>query len=573
TSLTIEGVRVVVDAGFARVPRFSPRTGMTRLVTVRVSRASADQRRGRAGRLGPGVCWRLWAEHEQQALVPHATPEILEADLAPLALELAEAGIEDPRALRWLDPPPEAAYAQARALLRELDALDADGRITAHGRRMARLALHPRLAHMALTAVPLGLGALACTLAALLAERDVLRGAGEGPLMGPPDADVRLRLEALRDAARGRLPHAVLGYPVDRNGLRRVLEEARHWRRALGLPRDAEPVGDAGAGAVESAGLLLALAYPDRIGQRREGQRGRYLLRNGGGAALVNTPALLDAEFLVAAELDGVRRESRVLLAAPVAREELERHFGAQLAREDVVAWDEATGAVRARRRTRLGALVLADAPLRDPEPATLAAALADAVRREGLALLAWSDAARRVQERVAFLRRLEPDAWPDLSDAALLATLDEWLLPHLHGLRRRDELQRLDLPAILLDRLGWQRRAALDALAPTHVTVPTGSRLPIDYADPDAPVLAVRLQELFGQRETPRVGGGRVPLTLHLLSPAHRPVQVTRDLEGFWRGSYAEVRKDLRGRYPRHHWPEDPLAAEPTRRAKPRGT
>ncbi|HEU4629021.1 MAG TPA: ATP-dependent helicase HrpB, partial [Gemmatimonadaceae bacterium] len=346
TSVTIEGVRVVVDGGLARTPRFDPRSGMTRLETVRVSRAAADQRRGRAGRTAPGVCYRLWAEAEDAHLVPHARPEILEADLAPLALELAEAGVRDPAELRWLDPPPTAAFAQARELLRELGALDADGRITPHGRRMAALALHPRLAHMVLAGAELGYGAVACDLAALLAERDVLRAE-----QGTADADVRLRLELLRDRAALEGSGYTRGLAVDRDGVRRARELAREWRRQLRLHDDAAP------GDVDAAGLLLALAYPDRIGQRRNGASGRFLLRNGRGAHFAEPQPLSDAPYLVAAELDGQARESRIFLAAPVALEDVERHLGDQIETEEVVAWDEAAEMVRAVRRERLGAL------------------------------------------------------------------------------------------------------------------------------------------------------------------------------------------------------------------------
>ena len=559
TSLTIEGVRVVVDAGLSRVPRFSPRTGMTRLETTRVSRASADQRRGRAGRVGPGVCYRLWDEHD--ALLAHSAPEITEADLAPLALELAEWGVADPAELAWLDPPPAAAFSQARELLRELGALDGEGAITPHGRRMAGMALHPRLAHMALRAAEMGHGALACELAALLSERDVLRSdAG-----APGDADLRLRLEVMRDAEAGRVPAFVRGMRVDREGVRRALAEARHWRRALRT----------GSGVIdpEAGGVVLALAYPDRIAQRRPGAAGRYLLRNGRGAALAHPQALGEAAYLVAAELGDAGRESRIFLAAPLNQADLEAHFGEQVETAEEVVWDADARTVRARRRERLGAIVLREAPLREPNPELVVAALLEGIGRAGLEVLPWSDGARRVRERIAFLHRLDPAGWPDVSDAALLGGLEEWLGPYLHGARSGDALSRLDLAEILLNALPWDRRAALDEMAPTHLVVPSGSRIPIDYSDPGSPVLAVRLQEMFGLAETPRVARGSVPLTLHLLSPAHRPVQVTRDLAGFWKGSYFDVRKDLRGRYPKHHWPEDPMQAAPTARAKPRGT
>ncbi len=532
TSLTVEGVRVVVDCGLSRVPRFSPRTGMTRLETVPVSRASADQRRGRAGRLGPGVCYRLWSEQEDRALVARSTPEILEADLAPLALELAAWGIADASELAWLDPPPAAALAQARELLQQLGALD-DETITPHGKRMAGLGLHPRLAHMALRAADLGLGGLACELGALLSDRDILRG----------DADLRLRVEALRAGAS-----------------RRASVEAEHWRRTLGVA----PGGD-----VDATGLLLAFAYPDRIAQRRGA--GRFLLRNGRGAALAAGDSLYDESYLVAAELDDQGADSRIFLAAPVELADLERYFEGQVETVEVTAWDRSVQAVRARRLTRLGALVLRDVLLPNPSPEAAAAGLLQGVAEEGLGILPWTKGARQLQERMLFMHHADPGTWPDVSDAGLMSTLADWLGPHLYGLRTRDDLQRLGLAGTLEEMLTWDQRRELDEQAPTHITVPSGSRIPVDYSEPGAPVLAVRLQEVFGLLETPRIGRGRVPLTMHLLSPAHRPVQVTRDLASFWRTAYFEVRKDLRGRYPKHYWPEDPLSATPTNRAKPR--
>lgn len=554
TSLTIEGVRVVVDSGLSRVPRFSPRIGMSRLETVRVTRAAAEQRRGRAGRTAPGVCYRLWPAEEDGHLVPFSRAEILDADLAPLVLELARAGVRDPSELRWLDAPPGAAYGQARELLAELGALDAAGRITTHGRRMAELALHPRLAHMVLAARESGLAGTACDIAALLGERDLLRGDDS-----PPDADLRLRLEAL--SARGD-PAAAAGRRVDADARRRARAESAELRRRAGAASDVTDV--------EACGELLALAYPDRIAQRRPGEAGRFLLRNGLGAAFAEPQPLAAAPFLVVAELDGRRPESRIWLAAPLDRDALQLRLGDQVMREDVVEWDAEAGIVRAHRVERLGAIVLAESSLHAPSAEAVAAALAEGLRAAGIDALPWDAGARGVQHRVGFLRALD-GSWPDLSDATLLATIGEWLGPHLVGLRRLDEVRRLDLSRILLELVGRERRAALDALAPTHVVVPSGSRVAIDYADPAAPVLAVRLQEMFGVVETPRVAGGRVPLTLHLLSPARRPVQVTRDLAGFWRSTYFEVRKDLKGRYPKHHWPDDPLAALPTSRTKPR--
>ena len=548
TSLTIRDVRVVVDSGLARVPRFSPRTGMTRLETLRVSAASAEQRRGRAGRVAPGVCYRLWTALEQEQLLPRATPEILEADLAPLALELAAAGVDDPLELKWLDPPPAAALGQARELLLELEAIDEQTRITQHGQEMSRIALHPRLAHMLLRADRLGEGATACRLAALLGERDVLRGGG--PRL---EIDVRTRLDAI--ARGGGDPRA------DQSAVRRVRAEADQLARQLRI---------SGTGASDDAGLLIAFAYPDRIAQRRGSTRGRFVMRNGRGAAFEPSDSLGGEEFLAIAAVDDRQPESHVFLAAPLTRDAIETHFADQIAEERLVEWDDRTQSVVARRRERLGALVLHDEPLRDVDPAEAAHVLATALTAAGVDALPWSDSARRLRERLAFLHHADP-SWPDVSDAALAQSIDSWLAPRLLGLRRREEVARLDLGTALLEPLGWNQRAALDELAPTHVTVPSGSRVPIDYSNPESPVLAVRLQEMFGASDTPRIAGGRVPLTLHLLSPAQRPLQVTRDLAGFWRTSYFDVKKEMRGRYPKHHWPDDPLAATPTSRAKKR--
>jgi ATP-dependent helicase HrpB len=548
TSLTIEGVRVVVDAGLARVPRYSPRTGMTRLATVRVSAASAEQRRGRAGRLAPGVCHRLWSLQEHASLPQRATPEILEADLAPLALALAAAGVRDPAELRWLDPPPNAALQEARSLLGQLGALDGAGRLTRHGAAMVRLGVHPRLAHMVLKAAELHDRHSACEIAALLTERDLLRRTD-----GVPEADIRTRLDLLR----GTVERA----DVDREALRRARAEAA----ACGGGSLRRGDGEGGVGV----GRLLAMAYPDRVAQRRPGSGGRFLLRNGLGAFL-DPQSLSAEEFLVAGELDGKAPESRILVAAPIGLEEVLELFQDDIVAEDTVAWDSAARAVLARQRERLGAIVLRETRLSRPDPAAVADALLEGIRSEGLEVLPWSDGARRARERITFVRGLEP-GWPDVSDAALLETLEGWLRPRLEGVSRLSEMEGVDLAAALLDLLSWDQRASLERLAPPYLTVPSGSRIPVDYGDPGQPVLAVRLQELFGLADTPKVGGGRVSVTLRLLSPAGRPVQVTRDLAGFWRNTYFEVRKDLRGRYPRHPWPDDPMTAEPTRKAKRR--
>jgi ATP-dependent helicase HrpB len=555
TSLTIEGVRVVIDSGLSRQPRFSPRTGMTRLETMRVSRASADQRRGRAGRLGPGVCYRLWPEHENSHLLANTPPEIMSADLAPLVLELAAAGVVEPLELEWLDPPAAAAFAQARELLRELDAVDASGALTPHGREMAALPIHPRLAHMVLRARALGAAALACEVAALLSERDVLRGT-----VGPIDSDLTLRVDALR---RDDAFVAPADAHVDRESIHRARADAERLARQLGVSlRPPAPL--------ESLGVLVALAYPDRVAQRRGGGRSRFVLRNGRGAELHGAQALSEQSYVAVAELDDQRPESRIFLAAGITLDEIRQTFGEQITTNDVVEFDDATSSVVARRQERLGAIVLRDVDSAAPTPEAVRRSLIDALRRRGVAALPWSDAARRLRKRIAFIARHDTN-WPDVSDAGLEARLDEWLGPSLEGVRRLSDLDRTALGDALASMLDWRQRRLLDELAPTHIEVPSGSRIPVDYSDASAPVLAVRIQEVFGMTESPRLAGGRAAVTMHLLSPAHRPVQVTQDLAGFWRTSYFDVRKDLRGRYPKHDWPEDPLAATPTKRVKRR--
>lgn len=552
TSLTIDGVRVVIDGGLARVPRFSARSGMTRLDTIRVSRASADQRCGRAGRTAPGVCYRLWALDEQAGLLARARPMILDADLAALALDLAHAGIVDPSAVRWLDPPPAAAMAQARELLADLGALDRFGVIVAHGRAMADLGVHPRLAHMLLFGRELGCGATACAIAALLEERDIVRRDGNHR-----DFDMRTRLHLLFAENGEAVSH------LDRGVVRRVRDRSRALRELLRVSRD-EHIDE------EACGWLLALAYPDRVARRREGTGARYLTVNGRGVRLDDPGSLADAPFLAVADLDGRAPESQVFLAAPLGLADVTRLFGERIVSEEVVEWDAGVGTIVARKRERLGAIVLRDSPIREPDGVAMARALLDAIARADGVALVWSADARRLRDRVAFLRRLDA-TWPDWSDAALAATMEQWLLPHLGGICRRSDVERLDLATILLQQIDWERRRQLDRLAPTHLVVPSGSSIAIDYSA-GSPVLAVRLQEMFGLDATPMIGDGRVRLTLHLLSPARRPVQVTNDLGGFWRSSYFQVRRELRGRYPRHEWPEDPTGAQPTRRTKPRG-
>ena len=550
TSLTLEGVRVVVDSGLVRRLRFDPNTGMSRLELGRISRASAAQRQGRAGRLEAGVCYRLWSEAAHRALAPFTPPEILEADLAPLALELSRWGVRDAAALKWLDPPPPALLDSARGLLERLGALDAGGRITAHGRDMAGLAVHPRLAHMLLRARQLGAVPLAADLAALLSQRDLLRG-----LSGGPDADIRTRLEILRGESRAG--------GADRVALQAARAQSRELTRQL-----ERPAGPRVDGRAPSVGALLALAFPDRIGALRPGGEARYTLANGRGAHFAQAQSLARQALIVAVDLDDRERDARILLAAPLERDALQAALPERLEWRETVEWSRREQAVLARRELRLDQLLLETRPLAEPPAERSLEAMLAGVRELGIAALPWDRDTRDLQARAAFVRQLGgPYAvWPDLSDEALAEGLGTWLAPWLAGLTRREHLARLPLATALRARLGWERERELDALAPTHLAVPSGSRIRVDYLDESAPAVAVRLQEVFGLAATPRLGGGRVPVTFKLLSPAHRPVQVTRDLESFWRRGYAEVRKDLRGRYPKHHWPEDPLAAEPVR-------
>jgi ATP-dependent helicase HrpB len=552
TSLTIPDVRVVVDAGLARRARFDPGSGMTRLVTERVTRAEAEQRRGRAGRVAPGWCFRLWTRGEEGALAAFAPPEIATADLAPLALELALWGSAE--GLAFLTPPPVPALAEARVLLADLGALDAEGRITVRGRVLAAMPTHPRLAHMLVEAAGQGAGRLAAELAALVAARDPVSGLG-----GPPPADLGLRLAALRDPGR---VEAEAPVRVDRGAVAAVRAEAGRLARLVR--------GRDGAGL--APGAALSLAYPDRIGQRRAGAAARYLLSGGKGAVLVEADPLGTAPYLVAADLDGDPREARIRQALPVTEADLRALHGDRLRRETVCVWSRRDRAVRARERVMLGALALEDRPWRDAPPEAVAAALCAGIRELGLEVLPWTPAARRFAGRVAWLRAHGVPELPDLSNAGLLAGLDDWLAPYLAGMSRAEDLGRLDLRALLEGRLDRGERQILDRLAPAEIVAPTGTRLAVEYGGA-VPSVAVRLQEMFGLTRHPTLGADEVPLVVELLSPAGRPVQTTADLPRFWASSYADVRRDLRGRYPRHPWPEDPAAAAPTRRAKPRGT
>ncbi|MDO8331962.1 MAG: ATP-dependent helicase HrpB [Fluviicoccus sp.] len=545
TSLTIEGVRVVIDAGFLRAPEYDPGSAMTRLVTRRLAAANAEQRKGRAGRLGPGVCIRLWSEEENSRLAPFATPEIAQADLCDTVLELAQWGVSDPATMAWLDVPPASAWAQAVQLLQLLDALDAKCGITAHGRAMLKLGLTPRLAHMVLRGREKGLGELAADLAALLSERDLLpKGHGA-------DLHDRLLLVQGEQAPGG----------VDRGRLKLVRESARRLYERGGGSRE--------RGDSEAAGLLLALAFPDRVAQRRPGGPARYVLANGRGAFLPDEDRLAREPWLVVADLDGQAREAKIYLAATVRVSDLEDVLGGAIHREEFVSWDAVTQSVQAREQRVLGALVLEDRPLASASPERVRGVLVQAVREAGVGMLPWTDGLRQWQARVGRLHALEPEAWPDVSDTALADTFGEWAGPWLDGVTRFSHLAKFPLHEALTALLDWQQQQALDRELPTHLTVPTGSRIAIDYTADPSPVLAVKLQEMFGLMETPRLAGGRVPLTIHLLSPAQRPVAVTQDLASFWANAYGEVRKDLRGRYPKHPWPEDPFTAVAQRGVK----
>ncbi|PAA22334.1 ATP-dependent helicase HrpB [Pseudomonas fragi] len=555
TSLTIDGVRVVIDAGLARVPRFDPGSGMTRLDTQRISRASATQRAGRAGRLEPGVCYRLWSEDQHAQLAAYGSAEILQADLAGLALQLARWGVT-PEQLIWLDMPPSASYAQARQLLDRLGALHG-AKLTPHGEAMAELPAHPRIAHLLLRGQDLGLADMACDIAALLGERDILRGVG---------ADLHSRLALLSGESR-----AARG---GQGGVQRAKQLARQYRGYLrGKAR--QPVAD--PDHPRWLGALLALAYPDRVAQQRKPGGAEYRLANGRAALFSEVDGLMKQPWLVIADLGSRQgqREERIYLAAEFDPALLEGVLSEQVSVVDQLDWDEREGVLRAERQRKVGELVLSREPLTGLDEAARTQALINLVRRKGLELLPWTPELRQWQARVALLRQLDlqiqgHSEWPDVSDAALLAGLEDWLGPYLGRVSRLSHFASLDLSSIVHNMLKWPLPQRLDELAPHHIKVPSGSSVRLDYSE-HPPILAVRLQELFGLADTPRIAGGRQVVKLHLLSPARRPVQVTQDLANFWRSTYAEVKKDLKGRYPKHYWPDDPLVAEATARIKPR--
>lgn len=546
TSLTIPGVRVVVDCGLTRAPRFDVRRAMSTLVTVPVSQATAAQRAGRAGREAPGVCYRLWSEERQRTLPPFHEPEMLHIDLASLALELALWGSPEPSRYAFLTPPPPAAYSQALALLRMLGAIDESSNITDHGRAMSRLGVHPRIAHMLLVAQQLGCGAIACDLAALFEDRG-------SAFHGADVHELSSRWRALGQKKRAD------------GALERIRQEAQRLRELLGIR-------ERGAAADDSIAKLTALAYPERIAQQRAPNSRRYLLRNGSGAELPSDSPLFNARYLAVAQLEGGAENARIHLAESIAESDLYHLFETQLARRVETVWSEADEAVRAREIVQLGALILETRTV-PPSPEQALAAMLSGIRSRGVKMLPWSNDTRAFVQRSEWLRanRFVDGGWPDLSDETLIDTLEQWLGPFLTEISSRQQLAKLDLLPALHGLFSWQQRQRLDTLAPSHLDLPSGSKAALRYEPGRPPTLAVRLQEMFGQRETPTVADGRVAVTLELLSPARRPLQVTQDLESFWRNGYLQVRKEMQGRYPKHHWPEDPLSAAPTFGAKRR--
>lgn len=553
SSLTLEGIRIVVDSGFMRTEVFSPRTGLPQLITRRVSKASADQRRGRAGRLAPGRCYRVWNEVEHSYLPESNTPDIRQSDLAPLALELAVWGVRDSDELSWLDTPPSGPFQQGRELLQQLGALDAGGAVTSHGRQMAELGLHPRLSHLLLIGKEMGHGALACRLAVLLQERDIISGTEAAA-----DSDVRTRVERLLFMEQRQI--SVHSRMDGKEGsLKRLIQEIRNLTQQLQINRESKL-------DVSLCGLMLSFAYPDRIAKNRGD--GSFLLRSGRGAVLKSVQHLTRAEYIVAAVVDDKGAEGSIHLAGWLDPDFIDRYHSDDIVDTKEVAWDSSAGGVRARIKRSLGAILVKERVYTHPTDEEISAAVLEGIRQEGLSLLSWGKKAVQMRQRMSFMKLHHAD-WPDVSEEGLMSTLEEWLEPYLEGARNRQTLQRLQTAELLENLLTWEQRQHIHKEAPTHIKVPSGSSIPVDYQNPLNPFLAVRLQEMFGLPETPRIAGGRVPLTIHLLSPAQRPVQVTSDLASFWSSGYFEVKKDLKGRYPKHYWPDDPLQAIPTNRTR----
>ncbi|MCP3869481.1 MAG: ATP-dependent helicase HrpB, partial [Gammaproteobacteria bacterium] len=557
TSLTIEGIGCVVDSGWSRRPSFEPGSGLSKLTTVRVSNASASQRAGRAGRLGPGYCLRLWTKQEHYSLTPFHPPEIVTVDLANLVLELALWGVSEPEELRWLDPPRSGPYQQARDILRSLDAINESGRITDTGKQLAALPIHPRLGHMILMAVKMKQAPLACDISAILSERDIVRRDNRNL-----SAELRLR-HRLLEIWRKKGADAVSREGGDPALCRRVDRVARRWIQRIACrnsPRDKEAIGN-----------LLVYAYPDRIAHRRPDQRERYLLATGRGAVLPPGDPLAASEYLVAPQLDAGHKEGRIFLAEPLSLSDLKRYHPDLFSHSEQVYWDDSVAKVVAIRCLNLRELVIEKQPLSDVNREEIMGAMLTGIERMGIECLGWNRKSRQLQARVNCLRHLQPERdWPDLSDRRLQVDLS-WLEPYLIGISKAQQLKQIDLHEIFTTMLGWKKQQQLALDAPSSIVVPSGSKIAIEYRLEEPPLLAVRIQEMFGQITTPTICGGKVVLLLHLLSPAQRPIQITSDLAGFWQRSYPEVKKELKGRYPKHYWPDDPLTAKATRGVKKR--
>ena len=555
TSLTIEGVSCVVDSGWSRLPQFTPGNGLSRLTTVRVSRAAARQRAGRAGRLGPGYCLRLWTKGEHYSLTPFHPPEIVSVDLAGLVLDLALWGVSDPKELHWLDLPRAGPFQQARGLLHSLGAIDELGRVTETGKQLAGLPLHPRLGHMLLMAQKKGQLPLACDISAILSERDIIKRD-----IRNPSTDLCLRLHLL-ELWRIKGADKVKQEGGDPAVCRRVDQESRRWQSLIECKNNVRDI--------DEIGNLLVYAYPDRVARRRPSQRECYLLSTGRGVLLPPGDLLSASEFLVVPHLDAGYTEGRIFLAVSLGLAQLKREHSALFSESRQVSWDGSSAKVIAIRRLSLGGIVIEERPLSDASPEEISRALMTGIRQMGLECLGWSLKSRQFQARVHCLRRLQPEMeWPDLSDRSLLNDLS-WLDPYLVGVSRAEDLKKVDLVNVFKAMLDWKKQQKLELDAPTGFVVPSGSKINIEYRMEGPPLLAVRIQEMFGLTDTPTVCGGKVVLLLHLLSPGRRPIQITSDLAGFWQNSYVEVKKELAGRYPKHYWPEDPLVAEATRGVK----
>ena len=556
TSLTIEGIRIVIDSGLSRSAAYDVRSGMTRLITQNVSKASADQRAGRAGRIEDGICYRLWSEQANRALKPYTEAEINKVDLVPLALDLAQWGIDDASSLRWLDEPDKISIASAKELLFSLGALDETKRITKHGTLMARFPMHPRLAHMILKADQLGHGSLALSIAALLEDRDILNLKPE-----LRTADLRLRIEALNHIKNGETKEArYIGCNI--SAAKNILRQVKIWQRTHRIKDQAMNI--------DMAGLCLSIAFPDRIGGMRSLGAGSYLLSGGRGAKLRDDDPLIGEKFLAIGHLDKGGRDARIFLSAPISKEHLQEHFFTMIEAEKSIEWDDRNQIVKSEVQQKLGYMPISISKIDKPEPADVKEAMIKGLLKMGLSVLPWDKKSLSLCKRSAMIREYCDEGFADLSEKTLRANLENWLGPYLDGISNRANLSKIDLYSILKNILSWEQQQQLERLAPTHIKVPSGSNISIDY-DVDPPVLSVKLQEMFGAIETPKILNGKCALSVHLLSPARRPLQITSDVAGFWKNSYPEIKKEMKGRYPKHPWPDDPFLAIATRKLKPK--